>query len=103
MVDLPKKVGWIGLGIMGLPMVRNMLAKMKHDTQFYVYDVVQKSIDQLVQDGKGRVHACSSSKDVADHSVCRLRTRAINYTDCYTYRTSSSQWSPKEATCVPST
>jgi 3-hydroxyisobutyrate dehydrogenase len=34
MAALPKKIGWIGLGIMGLPMVRNMLAKMESDTQF---------------------------------------------------------------------
>lgn len=70
MSDLPQKVGWIGLGIMGLPMVRNLLGKMDNQTQFYVYDVVQKSIDDFVKDGKGRVHACSSSKEVADHSVC---------------------------------
>jgi 3-hydroxyisobutyrate dehydrogenase len=72
MAALPKKIGWIGLGIMGLPMVRNMLAKMENDTQFYIYDVIQKSIDEFVQDGQGRVHACSSSKEVADDSVCHL-------------------------------
>jgi 3-hydroxyisobutyrate dehydrogenase len=72
MAALPKKIGWIGLGIMGLPMVRNMLAKMESDTQFYVYDVIQKSIDEFVQDGQGRVHACISSREVADNSVCRL-------------------------------
>jgi 3-hydroxyisobutyrate dehydrogenase len=72
MATLPKKIGWIGLGIMGLPMVRNMLAKMESNTQFYVYDVIQKSIDEFVQDGQGQVHACSSSKEVADNSVCHL-------------------------------
>ena len=78
MVALPKNVGWIGLGIMGMPMVRNLLAKMKDDTQFYVYDVVQESIDQLVQDGQGRVHACSSSKDVADNSVWQFYTQLFD-------------------------
>jgi 3-hydroxyisobutyrate dehydrogenase len=72
MAALPRKIGWIGLGIMGLPMVRNMLAKMECDTHFYVYDVIQKSIDEFVQDGQGRVHACNSSKEVADNSVRRL-------------------------------
>ena len=80
MVDLPEKIGWVGLGIMGMPMVRNLLAKMKDDTQFYVYDVVQASIDQLVQDGQGRVHACSSSKDVADHSVRQLYRHLVALT-----------------------
>jgi hypothetical protein len=78
MVTLPENVGWIGLGIMGMPMVRNLLAKMKDDTQFYVYDVVQESIDQLVRDGQGRVHACSSSKEVADNSVWQLPTRSFD-------------------------
>jgi len=78
MVDLPENVGWIGLGIMGMPMVRNLLAKMKDNTKFYVYDVVQESIDQLVRDGQGRVHACSSSKDVADNSVWHLCTRSFD-------------------------
>ena len=80
MVDLPGNVGWIGLGIMGMPMVRNLLAKMKDDTQFYVYDVVQESIDRLVRDGHGRVHACSSSKDVADNSVWQLCMRSFDLT-----------------------
>jgi 3-hydroxyisobutyrate dehydrogenase len=62
MSDLPKKVGWIGLGIMGGPMLRNLLGKMDNETQFYIYDVVEE--------GQGRVHACSSSKEVADLSVC---------------------------------
>jgi 3-hydroxyisobutyrate dehydrogenase len=74
MITLPENVGWIGLGIMGMPMVRNLLAKMEDKTQFYVYDVVQESIDQLVRDGQGRVHACSSSKEVADNSVRQPRT-----------------------------
>ena len=73
MADLPKNIGWIGLGIMGFPMVNNLLDKMESDTQFYVYDVVQESIDKFVQDGNGRVHACSSSKGVADKSVCQLQ------------------------------
>jgi 3-hydroxyisobutyrate dehydrogenase len=80
MATLPDNVGWIGLGIMGMPMARNLLAKMKDSTQFYVYDVVQESIDQLVRYGQGRVHACSSSKDVADNSVWQLQTLSFNST-----------------------
>ncbi|KAI6906721.1 hypothetical protein KC318_g5723 [Hortaea werneckii] len=68
MAALPKHIGWIGLGLMGLPMARNLLKKMDEDTQFFVFDVVQESIDAFVADGKGRVHACSSSREVADKS-----------------------------------
>ena len=70
MAELPGNVGWIGLGIMGLPMVRNLLKQMDSSTNFYVYDVVRESIDKFVEDGQGRVHACGSSKEVADNSVC---------------------------------
>ena len=76
MAEIPKNIGWIGLGIMGLPMVRNLLDKMESHTQFYVYDVVQESIDKFVQDGNGRVHACSSSKEVADNTVYLLQERS---------------------------
>ncbi|KAK1028204.1 hypothetical protein LTR33_017377, partial [Friedmanniomyces endolithicus] len=68
MADLPKNIGWIGLGAMGYPMATNLLKKMSEDTQFYVYDVVQDSVDRFVKDGAGRVHACASSKEVTDKS-----------------------------------
>lgn len=67
--SLPKKIGWVGLGLMGYPMATNLLKKME-DAEFYVYDVVQDSIDKFVKEGNGRVHACASSKEVADKSVC---------------------------------
>jgi len=69
MAARPNKIGWVGLGLMGYPMAANLLKKMP-DADFYVYDVVQESIDKFVKDGNGRVQACASSKDVADKSVC---------------------------------
>lgn len=77
MPGLPRNIGWIGLGLMGLPMARNLLEKMDKDTQFYVYDVVQESINTFVNDGQGRVHACASSKEVADKSVRRAPSNKI--------------------------
>ncbi|KAK6429739.1 hypothetical protein LTR95_014113 [Oleoguttula sp. CCFEE 5521] len=68
MTSLPKDIGWIGLGVMGLPMARNLLQKMDSETHFYVFDVSADSMRQLVDEGQNRVHACSSSKDVADKS-----------------------------------
>ena len=54
---------------MGLPMATNLVKKMGDDTTFHVYDVVQKSIDMLVEAGGGKVKGCTSSKEVADKSV----------------------------------
>ena len=70
MTELPKRIGWVGLGLMGLPMATNLLKKTDADTQFFVYDLIQESIDKLVKYGNGRVKACTSSKEVADQSVC---------------------------------
>ncbi|KAH9815738.1 NAD binding 2-domain-containing protein [Teratosphaeria destructans] len=69
MTDLPKSIGWVGLGSMGYPMATNLLHKTGDEMHLYVYDVVQESIDKFVHDGKGRAHACSSSKEVADEAV----------------------------------
>lgn len=51
-------------------MATNLLKKMDPDTQFHVYDVSQELVNKFVNDGNGRVHACNSSKGVADKCVC---------------------------------
>lgn len=54
------KLGFIGLGIMGKPMVRNLL-KAGHEV--VVYDVIQENIDAVVTSG---AKAAPSSKAVAE-------------------------------------
>lgn len=58
------KIGFIGLGIMGKPMVRNLL---KAGNEVVVYDVIQANIDAVVADG---AKAAASSKAVAEE--CKL-------------------------------
>ena len=71
MADLPKTIGWIGLGAMGFPMALNLVKKMDNGTHFFVYDVVQGFVDRFVKEGgEERVHACTGAKKVADKSVC---------------------------------
>lgn len=53
------KIGFTGLGHMGTPMVRNLLAA-NHEVK--VYDLVQEAIDKLVSDG---AVAASSLADVS--------------------------------------
>lgn len=69
MATLPKNIGWIGLGLMGDPMARNLLKKMPDGTQFFVFDVSSSAMEKFVQEGKGRVTACGSSREVAERSV----------------------------------
>ena len=58
------KIGFIGLGIMGKPMVKNLL---KAGHQLVVYDVVKGSVDNAVAAG---ATAVSSSKEVAQSCAC---------------------------------
>ncbi|AHN22505.1 MULTISPECIES: 2-hydroxy-3-oxopropionate reductase [Lysinibacillus] len=56
---MKKKIGFIGLGIMGAPMVRNLLKKGNDVT---VYDINTTTVDMLAQDGANKA---TSSKEVA--------------------------------------
>lgn len=58
------KVGFIGLGIMGKPMVRNLL-KAGHEV--VVFDVIQENVKLMTEAG---ARAATSSKTVAEE--CRL-------------------------------
>lgn len=58
------KLGFIGLGIMGKPMVKNLL-KAGHEV--IVYDVIQSNMDQAVAEG---ADPANSSKEVAEQ--CKL-------------------------------
>ena len=57
-----KKIGFIGLGIMGKPMSKNLL---KAGYELIVYDLNESSINELVQAG---AEAGTSPKDVASKS-----------------------------------
>lgn len=58
------KIGFIGLGIMGKPMVRNLL-KAGHEV--VVYDIIKKNVEISVSDG---ARAAESSKAIAEE--CNL-------------------------------
>jgi 2-hydroxy-3-oxopropionate reductase len=55
-------IGFIGLGIMGKPMVRNL---MKDGHSITVFDVVATSIEEMVGDG---AKAASSSREIAENN-----------------------------------
>jgi 2-hydroxy-3-oxopropionate reductase len=57
-----KKIGFIGLGIMGKPMAKNLL---KAGYSLTVYDIVSEKIDDVVEAG---AKAGSSGKEVAEKS-----------------------------------
>ena len=59
-----KKVGFIGIGVMGQSMVRNL---MKHGFEVSVYSRTKSKADAVVSEGAewcDSVKACASGKDV---------------------------------------
>ena len=55
---MKKKIGFIGLGIMGKPMSKNLI---KAGYDLYVYDIVQTAVDEVAAFG---ANACESISDV---------------------------------------
>jgi len=60
-----KRIGFIGLGIMGKPMCRNLL---KAGYQLTVYSRTQKDVDAIVGGSDGKAVAAASPRDVAAKS-----------------------------------
>ncbi|WP_404455030.1 NAD(P)-binding domain-containing protein [Oceanobacillus kapialis] len=56
------RVGFVGLGIMGKPMARNII---KQGFETYLFDLNTDAINELVESGG---HACNSTKEVAEKS-----------------------------------
>lgn len=59
---MPSKIGFIGLGIMGKPMSKNLL---KAGHELIVYDIVPERVEEVVAAGAAKG---GSSKDVAAHA-----------------------------------
>jgi 2-hydroxy-3-oxopropionate reductase len=59
---MPKRVGFIGLGIMGRPMAKNVLAK---GFPLAVYNRSSAPVEELAKLG---AHPCQSAREVAEHS-----------------------------------
>ena len=57
-----KELGFIGLGVMGKPMAKNLI---KAGYSLVVYDIIQESVSELAKFG---AHIASSPKEVAERS-----------------------------------
>ena len=66
-----KSIGFIGLGMMGVPMVENVIKKTSDDMRIYVNDVVEDPVKQLCEQYPDRVESCQTAKEIAEKSVCK--------------------------------
>ncbi|QDS71541.1 hypothetical protein FKW77_005368 [Venturia effusa] len=71
MADQIKSIGFIGLGLMGLPMAQNLVKKTSHSTKLFVYDVVDDVLKTFCEEHPLRVTAMRSSREVAERAVRR--------------------------------
>lgn len=74
-MSYPKKVGFIGLGVMGYPMVQNLATKLPQSTHIYVFDVATQVMENLITEYPGKITACQSSKEITSKCVCWSRPR----------------------------
>jgi 2-hydroxy-3-oxopropionate reductase len=63
------KIGYIGLGVMGQPMAKNLL---KAGHQLVVYDVVKEKVDDLVQAGAEPADNCRDAASRGDIIILML-------------------------------
>ena len=63
------KIGFIGLGVMGKPMAKNLL---KAGHQLVVYDIVKEKVDDLVQAGAEPAESCRDAAGRGDIIILML-------------------------------
>jgi 6-phosphogluconate dehydrogenase (decarboxylating) len=61
--------GFIGLGKMGLPMARNLRARLAKDDTLYVYDVNRAATESLRQEFASGIEVANGVGEVVEHSV----------------------------------
>jgi 3-hydroxyisobutyrate dehydrogenase len=64
-----RRLGFIGLGAMGKPMLTHLANNLPQDSQIWVYDVVEQMVDDACAEFPGRVLKAKSAKDVAQQVV----------------------------------
>jgi 3-hydroxyisobutyrate dehydrogenase-like beta-hydroxyacid dehydrogenase len=65
-----RKLGFIGLGAMGRPMLSHLAKKLPEESRIWVYDVVEQVVDDVCAEFLDRVLKGKSAKDVAQQVVC---------------------------------
>lgn len=64
-----RKLGFIGLGAMGKPMLMHLATKLPRESQIYVFDVVEEAMDEVCKGFPSKVFKSTSAKNVAEQVV----------------------------------
>lgn len=71
-MPLPKALGFIGLGTMGLPMAKTLLKKCT-GSYLYVYDINSEAMESFAAENPDSVTTCPNPRAVADRAVSCTR------------------------------
>lgn len=71
-----KSFGFIGLGIMGWGMAKNLRAKIPADSVLYVCEINKPRRDEFVASTAGKIQVVDSPREIAEKSVSRTTPRA---------------------------
>ncbi|KAF2846204.1 3-hydroxyisobutyrate dehydrogenase-like protein [Plenodomus tracheiphilus IPT5] len=61
-----ERLGFIGLGAMGRPMLSHLAKKLPPDSRIWVYDVAEQVVDEVCDEFPGRVLKAKSAREVAE-------------------------------------
>jgi 3-hydroxyisobutyrate dehydrogenase-like beta-hydroxyacid dehydrogenase len=64
--------GFIGLGVMGYGMAKNLRSKISKSSTLVICELVEKRRDQFVAETEGLLKVAHSPKDVAQQAVCYI-------------------------------
>jgi 3-hydroxyisobutyrate dehydrogenase-like beta-hydroxyacid dehydrogenase len=64
-----ERLGFIGLGAMGKPMVSHLARKLPSESRIWVYDVVEQAMNDLCAEFPEKIVKGANAKDVAQHVV----------------------------------
>ncbi|CAM1509708.1 Fc.00g000430.m01.CDS01 [Cosmosporella sp. VM-42] len=67
---LPSSVGFIGLGVMGKPMVLNLARNLPSGSHIFIHDVVPTVVEELCNALPDTVVACFNAKEVVSKTDC---------------------------------
>lgn len=65
----PASVGFVGLGIMGFPMARNLISKLPAGSKIFVHDISADAVARFKAVQPESVVPCKSAREVTEQSV----------------------------------
>lgn len=77
-MDLPQVTyGFIGLGVMGWGMAKNLRAKIPSASALVICEVVTHRRDRFVAETEGEIRVAETAREVAEQAVSPLHPNAI--------------------------